>query len=204
MPDLERLTGRARVGTIMPRELVALKEGLEAVPRMGEIAGEPVEAVAGKLDPCLEVSALINEAISQTVRRTPDSFGEGETIRTGFSPELDEIRKGSRNAMEYLASLEGRERERTGIKSLKVGYNQVFGYYIEVTRAHLERIPDDYQRRQTLVGAERFITPELKEYENRILGAQERAIALEQALFSEIRDKAVTQTDTIQHTAAAL
>ncbi|MDP6782084.1 MAG: DNA mismatch repair protein MutS [Dehalococcoidia bacterium] len=204
MPDLERLTGRARVGTIMPRELVALKEGLEAVPRMGEIAGEPVEAVAGKLDPCLEVSALINEAISQTVRRTPDSFGEGETIRTGFSPELDEIRKGSRNAREYLASLEGRERERTGIKSLKVGYNQVFGYYIEVTRAHLERIPDDYQRRQTLVGAERFITPELKEYESLILNARERAEQLEDMLYRGVCQQVAAYGERLLGTARAL
>jgi DNA mismatch repair protein MutS len=195
MPDMERLTGRARVGTILPRELAAMKEGLQAVPRIGEVARAAVEALSGKLDPCPEVSALIDEAISQA---------EGETIRSSFSPELDEVRKGSMNARQYLATLEGRERERTGIKSLKVGFNQVFGYYIEITRAHLGRVPGDYQRRQTLVGAERFITPELKEYESIILNARERADQLEDMLYRGVCQQVAIYGERLLSTARAL
>ncbi|MEK7848994.1 MAG: DNA mismatch repair protein MutS, partial [Chloroflexota bacterium] len=195
MPDLERLTGRVRVGTILPRELLALKEGLEAIPSLGEAVGEAVEALAGRLAPCPEVGDLIGRAISPA---------EGETIHPGFSPELDEVREGARKAREYLASLEGRERERTGIKSLKVGYNEVFGYYIEVTRTHLERIPAEYQRRQTLVGAERFITPELKEYESLILHARERTEEMESLLYRQVCQQVAGEGERLLSSARAL
>ena len=114
------------------------------------------------------------------------SVGEGGVIRRGFSPELDELRDVSSNGREYIANLERKERERTGIRSLKVGYNRVFGYYIEVSNPNLPQVPDDYVRRQTLVGGERFFTPELKEYESILLNAQERMEELEQSLFQQV------------------
>jgi len=175
MADGERLASRILTGLAAPRELLALRDSLEAVPRLGEALG--TSPFAGALRPCPEASELIGRAIATEA---------GMTIRPGFSPELDELRSSSQRAREFLSSLEQRERERTGIKALKVGYNQVFGYYIEVTRPHLSRVPSDYIRRQTLTGAERFITAELKEYETLILHAQERIQGLEQQLYQQV------------------
>ncbi|MFH1483681.1 MAG: DNA mismatch repair protein MutS [Chloroflexota bacterium] len=175
MADGERLASRILTGLATPRELLALRDSLEAVPRLVEALG--TSPFAGALKPCPEASELTGRAIATEA---------GMTIRPGFSPELDELRSSSQRAREYLSSLEQRERERTGIRTLKVGYNQVFGYYIEVTRPHLSRVPPDYIRKQTLTGAERFITAEVKEYETLILHAQERIQELEQQLYQQV------------------
>ncbi|MFQ5827464.1 MAG: DNA mismatch repair protein MutS, partial [Dehalococcoidia bacterium] len=182
MADLERLTNRVRSGIALPRELVALRKTLEAVPQVRQVVEEGNEALGWLLEalrPCHDIVELIAGAIA-------DEPTEGAVIRPGFSPELDELRASSRGAKDYLAGLERTERERTGIRSLKVGYNQVFGYYIEVSKPNLPQVPDEYIRKQTLVGAERFFTPELKEYESKILHAQERIDELEGSLFRQV------------------
>jgi DNA mismatch repair protein MutS len=182
MADLERLTNRVRSGIALPRELVALRKALESVPQVRGVVEGGNEALGWLLEalrPCRDIVELIAGAIA-------DEPTEGAVIRPGFSPELDELRAVSRGAKDYLAGLERTERERTGIKSLRVGYNQVFGYYIEVSRPNLSQVPADYIRKQTLVGAERFFTPELKEYESKILHAQERIDELEGSLFRQV------------------
>ena len=153
------------------------------------------------LDPCLDVVSLIEQAI---VPDPPATLSEGGVIRPGFSAELDALHNSSRHAREWIAGLERLERERTGIKSLKVGYNKVFGYYIEVSNANLPQVPQNYIRKQTLVGAERFITPELKEYESLVLNAQERMAELESALFRQVCDQIAGQAERILKTASAL
>jgi DNA mismatch repair protein MutS len=185
LSDLERLTGRVRAGIATPRELISLRRSLEIVPQLRAVLeGEPSLAwLCSELKPCAEVVDLLAQAI---IDEPTTAVGEGGVIKWGFSAELDELRSASRNAKQFLADLERQEREKTGIKSLKVGYNKVFGYYIEVTSAHLSRVPSHYIRKQTLVGAERFFTPELKEYESLILNAEERMAELETALFRQV------------------
>jgi DNA mismatch repair protein MutS len=186
--DMERLTNRVRGGTASPRDLVGLARSLEAGPVIKAILQEDEDAaqvgwvVSDMADPA-EVVDLIKRAISED---PPLTVGDGKVIRAGFSPELDEIRNASTKAQAYIAGLEAKERERTGIRSLKVGYNRVFGYYIEVSKAHLTRVPDDYLRRQTLVGGERFITPDMKEHESRILKAQDQLQEMETSLFRQV------------------
>ncbi|MFC1935301.1 DNA mismatch repair protein MutS [Chloroflexota bacterium] len=185
--DMERLVTRVQSGNAVPRELVALGHSLEALPELdallkeGEDASE-VQWLSQRLPLCQETASLIRQAIEEE----PGQVGEGTVVRPGFSPELDELRLAARNAREYIARLEGQERDRTGIRNLKVGYNKVFGYYIEVSNANLSRVPQDYQRRQTLTTGERFITPELKEYENLILNARERLEELEGSLYRQV------------------
>ncbi|MCL0079449.1 DNA mismatch repair protein MutS [Dehalococcoidia bacterium] len=204
MADLERLINRIRSGIAIPRELVSLRRSLETIPQIKAVIGEefsPLGWLSGTLKPCEEVVDLISRAI---VAEPPAVVGEGGVIKPGFSPELDQIRTSSRDAKQYLADLERRERERTGIKSLKMGYNRVFGYYIEVTSPHLSRIPEDYIRKQTLVGAERFFTPELKEYESLILNAAERIGELETSLFRQVCRQIAAWAERILGTADAL
>ncbi|MEE8472877.1 MAG: DNA mismatch repair protein MutS [Dehalococcoidia bacterium] len=181
MADLERLTNRVRSAVALPRELVALRRALEAVPRIRDIIeeAEPLGWLVEDLGPCRDIVELIAGAIAEEP-------AEGAVIRPGFSPELDELRESSRGAKDYLAGLERKERERTAIKSLKVGFNHVFGYYIEVSNPNLPQVPAEYIRKQTLVGGERFFTPELKEYESKILHAQERIDELEASLFRRV------------------
>ena len=186
--DIERLVNRVRSYTASPRDLVALGRSLEAAPQLRDILEDDddasqVEWLANETGDHQEVVYLIRQAINDD---PPLSVGEGQVIRAGFSPDLDDLRDSSRKAQGYIAGLERKERERTGIKSLKVGYNKVFGYYIEVSRSNLARVPDDYIRRQTLVGGERFITPEMKEYESLILNAQDRIGELETMLFRQV------------------
>ena len=185
--DLERMLNRIRLGVVAPRELQALRAGLEATSRLLHLLrGDGGEAVAWSLKgthPCQDVVAVIEAAIAPEPAGDP---GEGNVVREGFSPDLDQLRLASRDARGYIAGLERKERERTGIKTLKVGYNRVFGYYIEVSNPNLPQVPDDYVRRQTLVGGERFITPELKEYESLILNAKERIDELERALYRQV------------------
>jgi DNA mismatch repair protein MutS len=153
------------------------------------------------LTPCPDVIALVEQAI---VADPPATLSEGGVIRAGFSAELDGLHASSKHAREWIAGLERVERQRTGIKSLKVGYNKVFGYYIEVSNANLAQAPQDYIRKQTLVGAERFITPELKEYESLVLNAQERMVELETGLFRQVCQQIASQSERILKTASAL
>ena len=203
--DLERLCNRVRGHLASPRELVALRRSLEAVPQLrGVVAEDGAAALAPlleRLKPCQEVVSLIRDAVEE---EPPAAIVDGDVIRAGFQPELDTLRDASRNARSYLANLERQERERTGIKSLKVGYNRVFGYYLEVSRSNMGQVPEDYIRKQTLVGGERFITPELKEYESLILNAQERIQELEAALFRQLCAQVAEASHHILATAAAL
>jgi DNA mismatch repair protein MutS len=182
--DLERLVNRVMSGRVMPRELLALRSSLEKVPdlKTAMADGDATNWLRSELNPCPDIVDLIARAIADE----PGNLEQGGVIKEGFSPELDEIRRNSRQAKQYLAGLEQRERQRTGIKSLKVGYNRVFGYYIEVSRANLNLVPSDYIRKQTLAEAERFFTPELKEYESLILNAQEKIADLEAAIFRQL------------------
>ena len=182
--DLERLVNRVSSGRVLPRELLTLRSSLERVPnlKVAMADGDAINWLSAELKPCPDIVEIITRAITDE----PGDLEQGSVIREGFSPELDEIRRNSRQAKQYLAGLEQRERQRTGIKSLKIGYNRVFGYYIEVSRANLNLVPSDYIRKQTLAEAERFFTPELKEYESLILNAQEKIADLETTIFSQI------------------
>jgi DNA mismatch repair protein MutS len=181
VPDLERLINRVKAKIASPRELLALRRGLEVVPRLKEaLETSPLEALKAGLKVQGEVVELISRSLNS---QAPAGLNEGGVIQTGFSPELDELRQKSVSSKEFVAGLERKERERTGIKSLKVGYNRVFGYYIEVSSANLKQVPADYIRKQTLSGGERYFTPELKDYESQILHAQERILELESELY---------------------
>ncbi|MDD3677726.1 MAG: DNA mismatch repair protein MutS [Dehalococcoidales bacterium] len=189
--DLERLTNRIRANIALPQELIALKHSLEIIPELIKIFESmdytPVDWLKGKLRPQPELIALIAQSIEETPTST---LGEGGVIKQGFSEELDKMRLASKNARKYLADIEKQEREKTGIKSLKVGYNRVFGYYIEVSQANLQQVPDTYIRKQTLVNGERFFTPELKEYESVILNAKDRITELETDIYRRICQQA--------------
>jgi DNA mismatch repair protein MutS len=229
VPDLERLTNRVLAGVATPRDLVGIRRTLEVVPELAEMlkqdagcrmqetgskqqeaggrrqeAGSAASCIlhlASSLDPCADVAGLITSAI---VDDPPASPSEDGVIRPGFSAELDSIVTAARDARGWVASLEARERTRTGIKTLKVGYNKVFGYYIEVTKANLGGVPDDYIRKQTLVNAERFITPELKEYEALILNAGERQAEVETRLFKDVCQQVGARGRALLQTARAL
>jgi DNA mismatch repair protein MutS len=200
--DLERLVNRVSSGRVMPRELLALRSSLEKVPdlRAAMADGDTIDWLSGELKPCPDIVDLIARAIADE----PGDLEQGGVIEEGFSPELDEIRHKSREAKQYLAGLEQRERQRTGIKSLKVGYNRVFGYYIEVSRTNLNLVPPDYIRKQTLAEAERFFTPELKEYESLILNAQEKIADLEAAIFRQLCQQISAVSEQILATARAI
>jgi len=200
--DLERLVNRVGSGRVMPRELVTLRSSLQKVPDLKATMadGDIMSRLSDELKPCPDIVDLIAGAIADE----PGDLEHGGVIREGFSPELDEIRHGSRQAREYLAGLEQRERGRTGIKSLKVGYNRVFGYYIEISRANLSLVPSDYIRKQTLAEAERFFTPELKEYESLILNAQEKIADLEATIFRQLCQQISARGEQILTTARAI
>ncbi|MEW5717715.1 MAG: DNA mismatch repair protein MutS [Chloroflexota bacterium] len=217
--DLERLTNRVAQGIATPRDVVAIRASLEVVPRIVEVGSWKLEV--GKdvptsnvqhptsnlqspipnLDACPDLSALIARAL---VPDPPANLNNGGVIAPGYSAELDGIASASKNAKDWVANLERKERERTGIKSLKVGYNKVFGYYIEVTTPNLPQTPPEYIRKQTLVNAERFITPDLKEYESLILNAEERLVELETTLFKEICAQIAGASTRLLATARAL
>lgn len=182
--DLERLTNRVSQGIALPRDLQAIQRSLAAMPAI-QIALERLPAGLNlpQPDACPDVAALIAQAIAD---EPPAVLSKVGVIRPGFSAELDGIIAGSRDAKKWVGGLEAVERKRTGITSLKVGFNQVFGYYIEVTKAQAQRVPAEYIRKQTLVNAERYITPELKEYESLILNADERQLEVEQRIFKEV------------------
>ena len=211
--DLERLAGRVAFGNVNARDLIQLKRSLMQIPFLKQIlqgmGNEEVNKIAESLDPCEEVTDLLEQAI---IDNPPLSIKEGNIIRDGYHAQLDQYRDASRNGKTWIAQLEREEREKTGIKSLKVGYNRVFGYYIEITRANLHLLTEgQYERKQTLSNAERFITPDLKEKEALILQAEENGGELEYNLFTEIREivkehiprlqaaaKAVSELDVLQ------
>lgn len=185
--DMERLITRIRSGTAIPRELVALLVSLDSLPELATTLKKDgdsadLEWLVEDLPLCEKTASLIRESIEFE----PGQLGDGSVVRKGFSSELDDLRLRVQDARRFIAQLESQERNRTGIKNLKVGYNRVFGYYIEVTNPNLSRVPDDYQRRQTLTNGERFITPELKEHENLILNAREKLEELEISLYRKM------------------
>ncbi len=192
--DLERLLAKITLGSATPRELLGLGRSLQRVPELSRTWGRPIDDVA-------EVTERVLAAISD---EPPANIADGGTIRAGFNPELDELRDISRNSRQYVAQVEMRERARTGIQSLKVRFNNVFGYYIEVSKPNLHLVPDDFERKQTLVNAERFTTPELKELERKILDAEEKILDLERGIFSEVRMFAASHAARIRATAAAV
>ena len=194
--DLERLINRIKGSIAAPRELVSLRRSLEVIPRLRQVL-EPADWLKEELKPCPGVVDLISRAIAEQ----PD---EGGVVRGGFSEELDKLRQASKNAKQYLADLERKERERTGIKSLKVGFNKVFGYYIEVSKPNLPQVPQDYIRKQTLVGGERFFTPELKEYESLILNAEDRIAELEGQIFRQVCNQVGAESERISASSLAL
>ncbi len=203
--DLERLNARVIMGKAHPRDLVALKSTLQAIPQvkrgLADVTAPLLREIRESLDELDEVAQWIDDAV---VASPPITVTDGGIIKDGYSQELDELREISRAGKGWIARLEVQERQRSGISSLKVRYNQVFGYYIEVTNANLELVPEDYIRKQTLTNAERFITPQLKEYEDKVLGAEERIKALEQELFRQLRERVGGENRRIQATAAAV
>ena len=214
--DLERISSRVLAGTVQPRELLSLKDGIAAAAALREQLGGQIEStsdegaptqsdaldwVLRQLAPLPQVVDLIQEAIAE---EPGGSVGDGSVIRTGFSPELDELKRASSDARGYIASLESKERERTGIRNLRVGYNQVFGYYIEVSKSYASQVPEDYIRRQTLTNGERYIVPELKEYEALVLNARERTEELERDLYRRVCAQVGESANAIGKLAAAI
>jgi DNA mismatch repair protein MutS len=205
MPDLERLTGRVGHGSADARDLVALAHALARIPQIRTILEQSGDAYLQQLavgvDPHDEVKALITTSL---VESPPASTREGGLIRDGYNDELDGLRAGAREGKAWVAGLEAQERARTGIRSLRVGFNRVFGYYLEISKANIHLVPADYIRKQTLVGVERYVTEALKEREATILGAEERIADLEYALFSDVRDRVAQSSDTLLQTAGAV
>ena len=200
--DLERLLGRVTMETAHARDLLAVKDSLQQLPALSELLeGYGSALLCPDLDLLEDLVQLLEQAIAQD---PPVSLNEGGIIRAGYHSELDELREITRSGKSFIARLEAQERERTAIASLKVKYNRVFGYFIEVTKAHLDSVPPDYIRKQTLVGSERYITPELKEYEEKILTAQEKIFELEKRLFLELRQQVAHQARRIQQTAGTI
>ena len=202
--DLERIISRVVAGTVAPRELLALKSGLEALPelreRMEEL-GPRLEWLCAGLIPSPDVISIIKASIEP---EPSGSVGEGNVIRSGFSSEIDDLKSASANARQYIAGLEQKERERTGIRSLRVGYNQVFGYYIEVSKSQATNLPDDYIRRQTLTNAERYIVPELKEYESLVLNARERLAEAEETVYRRVCAQVAESAEPVGRAASAI
>ena len=207
--DLERLAGRAALGRATPRELGALRDSIHRLPDV-RAALDGLEA-RGRA-PLLEEAAdrfdllqdLGDELARALVERPPAQLAEGDAIRPGYDRELDEVKDARDGGKRYIAGLQARERERSGIASLKVGFNKVFGYYIEVTNPHKARVPAEYERRQTLSGAERYVTPELKEYEAKVLGAEERIAAREAELVDALRRRVTDAIARVQTSARLL
>ena len=203
--DLERIVGRLNIGSATPRDMLTLACSLEVLPGVKTLLAYFDAPLLEKLNSKLQTFPELTERIKASIDDEPPALlSDGGVIRPGFSPLLDELRSAASDGKGWLTSIQQREQERTGIKSLKVKYNSVFGYYIEVSKANLDAVPEDYIRKQTLVNAERFITPELKELESKILGAEEKALALESQIFQELRAFALQFTAGIQETADAL
>ena len=203
--DLERLTGRINLGSATPRDLNAILRSLNQVPGVHALLSETqsslLQVLSENTHEMPEVRTLIARAITDN---PPVKLGDGDAIRDGYSSQLDELRSTSRNAKQTIAALEATERTRSGIGNLRIRYNGVFGYYIEVSKANATRVPANYERRQTLANAERYTTPELKDWEKKVLGAEERIIQLETELFVDLCRQVAAETKKLQATAHAL
>ncbi|KAA0133078.1 DNA mismatch repair protein MutS [Gimesia chilikensis] len=203
--DLQRLTARIATGRASARDLSFLAQTLALLPKLkAKLSGrkaELLQSLEAGIDLCAEVR---NEIETMIVEDPPLTLNEGGVIRSGFSDELDELRSLSKGGKEWIASYRNEESERVGIPHLKVGYNKVFGYYLEVSAAHADKVPEHYIRKQTLKNQERYITPELKEYEEKVLKAEERAIELEQSMFDTLREKVAKEATRTQRTAEVL
>lgn len=203
--DLERLIGKVNLATANARDLVSLSASIGAARKVKELLSSVqaslLEVLRESIDPLDDVTSLINQTLAN---QPPVNLVDGHTIRPGVSAELDDLRSIAANSKSYLAALESRERDRTKIGSLKVRYNSVFGYYIEISKSNLHLVPGEYERRQTLVNAERFITPELKEYESKILGAEEKIHEIETGIFNDLRQRVAHETKRVQATARAI
>lgn len=203
--DLERIVARVATGRATPRDLGFVRGTLERIPRIADLIARCDSPVLHTLARSLSVPEDLVERLHISLPdEPPASLGDGGAIRRGFSPELDELRDLRASGRKYLDDLQERERQRTKIPSLKVGFNNVFGFYIEITHAHRDRVPDDYTRKQTLTNSERYFTPELKEYEEKILNAEEKIAALERELFMEIQSMVAEQSEAILRNASLI
>lgn len=209
--DMERLLGKVAMDTANARDLLALRTSLSEIPAIrSQIAkllsghgeeNDTLKRLHSSMDPLDDVCSLIETAIRED---SPAHMREGRFIKRGYDPELDQLLDIQKNGRQFIAGVEAKERDRTGITSLKVGYNRVFGYFLEVPKSQAEKVPEDYIRKQTLVSAERYITPELKEIEAKILNAEERRVELEIQLFKSVTEKISNEASRIQATASAL
>jgi len=207
--DVERLASRAAAGRATPRELGALRDSILQFPALlaalAALTDRAHSAALSRIAEGFDVLADLAEALSTALNdRLPATLGEGGVFRSGFDPELDDARSLREGGKQYIAELQAREREQTGITTLKVGFNKVFGYYLETTKSHAARVPAHYERRQTLTNAERFVTPELKEHEAKVLGAEQRVETRESELFHELRQRAGAAIERLQRAARAL
>jgi DNA mismatch repair protein MutS len=203
--DIERLASKVSSGTANARDLLSLRNSLDILPDLKKLLkgykDKTISSLSKKIDELSDIRSLIEKAIAD---EPPLTIKEGGLIKKGFDPSVDELRDISSSGKDFIADLQTKEKERTGISSLKVKYNKVFGYYIEITKTNLSQVPEDYIRKQTLVNAERYITPELKEYEAKVLGAEDRLKNIEYELFITIRDDVAKETVKLQNTAAAI
>ena len=203
--DLERLVGRLNLGNCTPRDLLALCKSVGQAPLINRELSDSRSLLLQVLsENIFELPDLIDLICRSIVEEPPINLAEGGVIKDGYDPELDELRAISRSGKQTIAGFEEAERERSGIPTLKVRFNNVFGYYIEISKAQLSRVPEDYERKQTLANAERFTTPQLKEWEQKVLGAEERIVQLEAEIFTMIRDAAKAETARLQSTARAI
>jgi len=209
--DLERLTSRVTLGVATPRDLLALRASLERIPRVRELlqmetAGQGPAAIRlGALREEMDEMANVRDSIARGIADDPPALpNDAGTIRTGFHAELDELRDILKHGRQLIAAMEDRERKRTGIASLKIRYNQVFGYYIEISKPNLSLVPADYERKQTLVNAERFTSAELKDHERKVLSAEDRALEIERRLFGEIRESIAKEASRLRRVAGAI
>ncbi|MDQ2918656.1 MAG: DNA mismatch repair protein MutS [Verrucomicrobiota bacterium] len=203
--DLERLVGRLNLGTASPRDLIALNRSLSQTPNINQTLSDAqsllLQVLSENIFELPEIRTLIESSISD---EPPPNIADGGVIRDGYNAELDELRQISRSAKQTIASFETQEKQRTGISNLKVRFNNVFGYYIEISKGNVSRVPDDYERRQTLTNAERYSTPQLKEWEQKVLGADDQIKELEAQIFQQVRRQVTEQTQNLQSTARAL
>jgi DNA mismatch repair protein MutS len=205
MADLERLAGRITLGRANARDLIALRQSIEVIPslrrHLADSRASLLQTIVENMDELDDIRSLIQCAIADD---PPATTSEPGMIRDGFNPELDELRNMARSGKSYIAAIEARERGRTAISSLKVKFNNVFGYFIEISNSNKDRVPADYERKQTLVNSERYTTPELKEYETKVLGAEERILEIEVQIFVELRKQVAQEIRRIQGVARAV
>ncbi len=203
--DLDRICSRIGTNSILPKDLLLLNQSLKVIPDikriLASLKSNLINKIKEQLDECIEIVNIISKSILEL---PSSNIKEGGIIKDGFDKELDELRELIKNGKTYIARLENEERRRTGIGNLKIGYNKIFGYYIEVTKSNLSLIPSDYERKQTLVNAERFVTPVLKEYEKRVLGAEEKVKDLEYEIYCRIRGEVKKHLGIIQNNSRAL